>query len=77
MKLDQDCLKKMARALRHTCLEEADCDECFESMDRFAEMILAGEEAAKVLPLIEEHLAYCDDCRDEYEALLTALRTTA
>jgi predicted anti-sigma-YlaC factor YlaD len=54
--------------------EEIGCDECFEQLDRFVEMELAGKNAAQAMPLVQDHLERCDDCREEFEALLAALR---
>ena len=56
--------------------EEIGCDECFEQVDRFVEMELSGLDAARALPLVQEHLLMCGECRDEFEALLAALRAT-
>ncbi len=56
--------------------EEIGCDECFEQVDRFIEMKLSGLDAARAMPLVQEHLEICGECREEYEALLTALRAT-
>jgi predicted anti-sigma-YlaC factor YlaD len=54
--------------------EEIGCDECFEQVDRFIEMDLSGLNVAQAMPLVQEHLQMCGECREEYEALLTALR---
>ena len=56
---------------------EHGCDECYQSADAFAEMRLAGKSAAEAMPLVEAHLAMCPGCRDEFEALVTALRAEA
>ena len=57
--------------------EEIGCDECFEEVDRFIEMELSGLDAAQAMPLVQEHLKICgDECREEFEALLAALRAT-
>ena len=56
--------------------EEIGCDECFEQVDRFIEMELSGLDAARAMPLVQDHLEICGECREEYEALLTALRAT-
>jgi predicted anti-sigma-YlaC factor YlaD len=37
-------------------------------------MELAGKNAAQAMPLVQDHLERCDDCREEFEALLAALR---
>ncbi len=56
--------------------EEIGCDECFEQVDRFIEMELSGLDAARAMPLVQDHLEICGECREEYEALLMALRAT-
>ncbi len=72
--LELETLKKMVRAVITTRPDEIGCDECFEQMDRFAEMALAGKEIPEAMPLVQDHLERCDDCREEFEALLAALR---
>ncbi len=52
---------------------EIGCDDCFEQLDRFAELTRAGQSAADVLPLVQQHLEHCIDCREEFEGLLAAL----
>ena len=56
--------------------EEIGCDECFEQVDRFIEMDLSGLNVAQAMPLVQEHLQMCGECREEFEALLAALRAT-
>ncbi len=72
--LSPDDLSKLVRAIAETREEEIGCDDCLEEMARFAEMKLAGLDAAAALPLVEDHLSKCGDCREEFEALLEALR---
>jgi hypothetical protein len=56
--------------------EEIGCDECFEALDRFVTIQLSGLDTAEAMPLVHEHLHMCGECRDEFEALLAALRAT-
>ncbi len=72
--LNPEDLGKLARALDMTREDEIGCDECFQQLDRFVEMELAGRDAAAAMPLVQDHLEKCGDCREEYEALLRALR---
>ncbi len=76
-RLDPDLLKQMARGIMTTRPDEIGCDECFEQVDHFVDMVLAGKNAAAAMPLVQDHLNRCKDCREEYEALLTALRAAA
>ena len=75
--LDPGMLKAMARGIISTHPDEIGCDECFAEMDRFVELTLAGKNAAEAMPLVQDHLNRCDNCREEYEALLAALRALA
>jgi hypothetical protein len=72
--VDRDDLEKILTAVSRTREEEIGCDECFELLDRFVELKLSGLDAAAAMPLVEDHLDKCGDCREEFEALLEALR---
>ena len=56
---------------------ELDCNECFEQLDRFVEAKVTGDNAAKLMPMVQDHLNRCHDCCEEYEALLLALQANA
>lgn len=68
---------QLVRGIITTHPDEIGCDECFELLDRFAEMTLAGIDASHVLPLVQDHLNHCRDCREEFMALLAALYAPA
>jgi predicted anti-sigma-YlaC factor YlaD len=74
MALNLDTLKKMMRMVGSTRPDEIGCDDCFAQLDQFAEQVLAGKNAAEAMPLVQDHLDRCGDCREEFEALLRALR---
>jgi hypothetical protein len=48
---------------------EIGCDECFEQLDRYVELELAGEDPDRAIPLLRAHLAGCPACREEHESL--------
>lgn len=75
--MDPDLLKKMARGIMTTRPDEIGCDECFEQVDQFVDLVLDGKDAAAAMPLVQDHLNRCQDCREEFEALLAALRTVS
>jgi hypothetical protein len=72
--LDPAKLKRMVRDIVTVSPDEIGCDECFEQLDRFVELELAGKNAAESLPLVQDHLDRCDNCREEFQALLAALQ---
>ena len=45
------------------------CDECFEKIDRFVDLELAGGDADAELPGMRPHLEGCPACAEEYESL--------
>jgi hypothetical protein len=48
---------------------ELGCDECFEALDRYVELELAGEDADAAVPGLRAHLIGCPACREEHESL--------
>jgi hypothetical protein len=66
-------LNKLVRAVGETRESEIGCDECFEQMDRFAEIEFSRSDAATAMPLVHDHLRKCEDCHEQYEALLIAI----
>jgi len=70
-------LKRIVHSALTARPDEIGCDDCFEQLDQFAEMVLAGKDVAEAMPLVQDHLNRCRDCREEFEALLAALRALA
>jgi hypothetical protein len=57
---------------------EIGCDECFELLDRYVDLEVAGHDADAALPGLRAHLDGCPACREEHESLrvlVTAQRT--
>jgi hypothetical protein len=48
---------------------EIDCDACFEQLDGYVELELAGADADAAFPGLRAHLAGCPACREEHESL--------
>lgn len=49
---------------------EIGCDECFEKLCNYVELVAAGGDANSKVPGMSEHLAGCPVCRDDFESLL-------
>lgn len=45
------------------------CEVCFEELDRYVELELAGEDADAAIPGLRTHLDGCPACREEHESL--------
>jgi hypothetical protein len=57
--------------------EDIGCDECYEHIDQYVDMIRAGQDPDKVLPQIRDHLSQCVCCELEFRALITILEAGA
>jgi anti-sigma factor RsiW len=49
---------------------EVGCEECFERLDAYVELELAGEDADARIPGLRAHLEGCPACREEHESLV-------
>lgn len=74
MILSKQVIKNLLGAVEMTHPDEIGCNECFDKINKFAEMELLGKTPEKVMPLVQEHLNKCGECREEYEALLKAIK---
>jgi hypothetical protein len=55
---------------------EVGCDECFDRLDEYVELELAGEDAELRVPGMRAHFEGCPACHEEHESLLALVRKT-
>jgi hypothetical protein len=48
---------------------ELSCEQCFELLDQYVELELAGVDADARLPGLRTHLGGCSACQEDYESL--------
>jgi hypothetical protein len=48
---------------------EVSCERCFELLDEYVELELAGAPADERLPGLRAHLEGCPACREDHESL--------
>jgi hypothetical protein len=48
---------------------EVTCEQCFELLDQYVELELAGEDADARLPGVRPHLRGCPACREDHASL--------
>ncbi len=53
---------------------ELDCDACFDLIDEYVDLMVAGEDAPSLHPRMRAHLTGCPVCQEEYESLYTLVR---
>jgi hypothetical protein len=54
--------------------EEVGCDACFEQLDEYVELELAGADADARLPGLRAHLEGCPACREDHDSLYELVR---
>jgi predicted anti-sigma-YlaC factor YlaD len=67
MNLDQ--FKQWLQRVYKTQDEEIDCQALYEGIAQFVDRQVSGEDAARILPLVRQHLDRCPECYDLYDAL--------
>jgi hypothetical protein len=61
--------EELMRRLLGPAEPEVGCDECFEHLDRFVELELAGAAADEAIPGMRAHLQGCPACHEDYLSL--------
>ena len=49
---------------------ELTCERCFEELDRYVELELAGDDADTQVPGMRAHLEGCPACAEDHRSLL-------
>lgn len=74
MALSRQEIDALMKAVSLTRTDELTCDECLKELAEFAEHSLQGKSVPEGLQAVEHHLALCEECQEEYQALLAALK---
>lgn len=75
MKLKPEVIKKIVDSALSARNVEIGCDDCSERLAEFAEHALRNRRLSDALQLVSDHLERCPDCREEFDALMSALRS--
>ena len=67
--LKETDLKETLSRLLGPSEPEVGCDACFDQLDRYVELELAGADVDAALPGLRAHLQGCPACREEHESL--------
>jgi len=74
--MQDEVVLKFLKILEGVRREEMSCDQMYKQLDEFVEQELKSHDAAKIMPLIREHIDLCPECCDEYQALMDILENT-
>jgi anti-sigma factor RsiW len=67
--MDRPDLTQALRALLGPAGPEIGCEECFQELDRYVDLELAGRDAEAAVPGMQAHLAGCPACREDHASL--------
>ena len=56
---------------------EVTCEVCFDELDRYVELELAGADAEAAVPGMAAHLQGCPACAEEHDSLTALLEQEA
>jgi hypothetical protein len=69
-------LKKLIQMLENTQEVELSCEDVYQILDQYAELVYRQEDSAELMPLVEHHIEICPDCREEFETILRILEAS-
>jgi hypothetical protein len=67
--MERPDLKQALGRLLGPAEPEVGCEVCFDQLDRYVELELAGEDADTAIPGLRAHLDGCPACREEHDSL--------
>ena len=67
--MERPDLKQALGRLLGPAEPEVTCDVCFDELDRYVELEVAGADADAAIPGLRAHLDGCPACREEHESL--------
>ena len=53
---------------------EVTCEQCFELLDQYVDLEVAGDDPDAHLPGVRAHLDGCPACHEDHESLLALVR---
>jgi hypothetical protein len=64
---------RIMKVIFQVSMDEIACEDCFNALDRYVEMLRSGKDAGEVLPQVKAHLGMCSGCDEEFRALIAIL----
>jgi hypothetical protein len=64
-----DAHQELVTRLLGPGVPELTCEACFDELDRYVELELAGRDADALVPGMRAHLRGCPACREDHESL--------
>ena len=64
-------LKLIIQSALETKENEITCQECFDLLDEYTDLIVGGAAPCQVMDIMRQHLKNCPDCTKLFESVLT------
>ncbi len=74
--VDEDTVTTLMRLIEQTNEGEYSCEETFDLLDEYVELVAADQDVEVLMPLVKKHVDHCPDCGPRYEILLDILQNT-
>jgi hypothetical protein len=75
--MNQSKFERILRSIHETRDDEILCSECFNRLSDYVDLEIAGVDASKQMPYVEQHLNQCRVCQVEHEILFDLARQQA
>ena len=69
-------IQKLIKMVENTQEVEFSCEDVYQILDQYTELVYRGEDSTQLMPLVEHHIEICPDCREEFESLLRILEAS-
>jgi hypothetical protein len=73
--MSQNDHNRLLQALLGPDGPELGCEQCFEQLDRYVDLGLAGHDADAAIPGMRAHLEGCPACREDHDSLRDYVRS--
>ena len=74
--VDEDTVTTLMRRIEQTNEGEYSCEETFDLLDEYVELVADDQDVEVLMPLVKKHVDHCPDCGPQYEVLLDILQNT-
>ncbi len=74
--LDEDTASSLMRLIERTNEGEYCCEETFDLLDEYVELVASEQDVEVLMPLVKKHVDHCPDCGPRYEILLDILQNS-
>ena len=69
-------IQKLIKMVENTQEVEFSCEDVYQILDQYTELVYRGEDSTQLMPLVEHNIEICPDCREELESLLRILESS-